>query len=352
MKQPIFTGTWGNCHIQGIAIDQKKGYLYCSFTTKLIKCTLDGQVVGTADGLLGHLGCIAFNEEDGRIYGSLDYKNDSIGNGIKNALGSDAALEDAFYVAIFDVDKITRMDMDVERDGIMTAVYLKEVVDDYNGTGHNRQGEAVPHRYGCSGIDGITFGPLCGEAADSKRYLYICYGVYGDVNRDDNDHQVMLCYDTANWAQYEKSLSQLSMHRQGPTEPFAKYFVFTGNTTYGVQNLEYDPYKRAFFMAVYTGRKQELPNYPLFAVDASIAPRTEKLAGLSEEGAVLTLMDAGRKHAVTGLRGWTFPLGSTGLYAWGNGRYTISNNMCAQSGQCALLMQYVWDDARAFVLED
>lgn len=38
---------------------------------------------------------------------------------------------DAFYVAIFDVDKITRPDMDAETDGRETAVYLKEVVDDY-----------------------------------------------------------------------------------------------------------------------------------------------------------------------------------------------------------------------------
>ena len=71
MKLPIFTGAWGNCHIQGIAVDLKKGYIYYSFTTKLIKATLDGEVVGSLDGLVGHLGCLAFTEADGCVYGSL-----------------------------------------------------------------------------------------------------------------------------------------------------------------------------------------------------------------------------------------------------------------------------------------
>ena len=61
MKNPIFTGLWGNCHIQGIAVDKNNGFIYYSFTTKLIKATLDGEIVGTVDGLMGHLGCIAFN---------------------------------------------------------------------------------------------------------------------------------------------------------------------------------------------------------------------------------------------------------------------------------------------------
>ena len=37
---------------------------------------MDGTIIGCVDGLLGHLGCIAYNRNDGRIYGSLEYKND------------------------------------------------------------------------------------------------------------------------------------------------------------------------------------------------------------------------------------------------------------------------------------
>lgn len=352
MKTPIFTGSWGKCHIQGIAIDQEKGYLYASFTTKLIKFTLDGKLVGSVDGLMGHLGCIAFNREDGRVYGSLEYKNDSIGRGILGALGSDAQLENAFYIAIFDVDKIDRMDMDAEKDGIMTSVYLEEVAKDYEGTGRNRQGDEVAHRYGCSGIDGTTFGPIPGSPKGSKQYLMVCYGIYSDLDRDDNDNQVTLCYDVSHWAKYERPLSQFAMHRCGPEKPEHKYFTYTGNTRWGVQNFEYDPYRHVYFMTVYYGKKERFPNYHLFLVDASVAPKVGNIPGLEEEGELWTLLDAGLRHKATGIRGFDFPHGSTGLYAWGDGRYTVSHNLVSQSGQCALLLQYVWDDSQALVLED
>ena len=70
----IFSGYFGKIHCQGIAVDEEKGYVYFSFTTKLIKTDLEGNLIGTVDGLIGHLGCIAFNKEDGKVYGSLELK--------------------------------------------------------------------------------------------------------------------------------------------------------------------------------------------------------------------------------------------------------------------------------------
>lgn len=352
MKQPIFTGSWGKCHIQGIAVDEEHGYIYYSFTTKLVKSTLDGKIVGCVDGLMGHLGCIAFNREDRRIYGSLEYKRDAIGREILEKLGQSADLTDAFYIAIFDGDKIDRMGMDAEKDGVMKNVYLEEVLRDYSGTGLDRWGNPVPHRYGCSGIDGLTFGPMFGEPPDSKQYLFVSYGVYSDVNRDDNDHQVILCYDTENWDTYAAPLSQSNMHRNGPSEPTDKLFVYTGNTRYGVQNLEYDPYKQVYFMAVYTGEKKQFPNYHLYAADARQAPEVQQLRGLNESGKVVPLFQGGQRHEPSGIRGWNFPYGSTGLFACGDGRYYISENHVSRSGQCSLIYRYVWDDDAAFVLPD
>ena len=352
MKQPIFTGSWGKCHIQGIAVDEEHGYIYYSFTTKLVKSTLDGKIVGCVDGLMGHLGCIAFNREDGRIYGSLEYKRDAIGREILEKLGQSADLTDAFYIAVFDADKIDRMGMDAEKDGVMKNVYLEEVLRDYSGTGLDRWGNPVPHRYGCSGIDGLTFGPMFGEPHDSKQYLFVSYGVYSDVNRDDNDHQVILCYDTENWDTYAAPLSQSNMHRNGPSEPTDKLFVYTGNTRYGVQNLEYDPYKQVYFMAVYTGEKKQFPNYHLYAADARQAPEVQQLRGLNEYGKVVPLFQGGQRHEPSGIRGWNFPYGSTGLFACGDGRYYISENHVSRSGQCSLIYRYVWDDDAAFVLPD
>ena len=77
------SGTWKAGHCQGIAVDCEKGYIYCSFTTMLVKIDFDGNFIGSVTGLCGHLGCIVFSPEDGMVYGSLEYKSDAIGKGIE-----------------------------------------------------------------------------------------------------------------------------------------------------------------------------------------------------------------------------------------------------------------------------
>ena len=71
LPQSIPSGLWPYGHCQGIAIDKKREFMYFSFTTALIKTDLKGRLIGSVTGLLGHLGCIDFNDEDGRLYGSL-----------------------------------------------------------------------------------------------------------------------------------------------------------------------------------------------------------------------------------------------------------------------------------------
>jgi len=352
MKQPLYTGAWGKFHIQGIAVDMKKGFIYYSFTTQLIKATLDGQIVGSLTGLVGHLGCIAFNEADGCVYGSLEYKNDSIGKGILRGLDNRTSFDDAFYVACFDVDRIDRVDIPAEGSDIMRCAYLKEVVQDYNGTGKDVSGKTVSHRYGCSGIDGITFGPLPGKSCDEGKYLYVAYGIYSDVTRNDNDHQILVCLDPADIKRWAAPLNQGHMHTQGPASPLHKYFVYTGNTTYGVQNLEYDPHTNAFIMAVYTGKKSEFPNFSLFAVDAFVPAESKPLKGIGEIGEILTLMSVGDRDEATGIRGWRFPYGSTGLCSLGNGSWLIAEAKRSTKGQCGYIYQYVWDEKAGFLVQD
>ena len=100
LPRSIYTGLWRAGHVQGIALDTERKHIYYSFTTMLVKTDLQGRVIGTVTGLLGHLGCIDFNDEDGRLYGSLEYKNDAIGKGIMRQEKSDKTLQDGFYVAI------------------------------------------------------------------------------------------------------------------------------------------------------------------------------------------------------------------------------------------------------------
>lgn len=340
LPDSIVSGPFQTGHIQGFAIDSRHQYVYYSYTTMLVKSDMQGRVIGTVKGLLGHLGCLDFNEADGRIYGSLEYKNDAIGKGILQMEQSDQTLDNAFYIAIFDVEKINRMDMDAERDGIMTTVYLPTVLDDY--LAHVSIGtENKEHRFGCSGIDGVSFGPRFGKL-DGKQYLTVAYGIYGETDRSDNDYQVLLQYDITKWKAYEHPLSQEQLHRQGPRKPNGRYFVWTGNTTYGVQNLEYDAHSHTWYLAVYKGQKTKYPNYSLFAIDGTSRPVSQPLLGIPylKRGKVIPLKQDGLQDPLTGIRGWHFPYGSTGICAIGDGQFYISENYHTSQGQGAVLRLY------------
>ncbi len=61
-------------------------------------------------------------------------------------------------------------------------------------------------------------------------YLYVAHGIYNDIKRNDNDYQVILCYDTAEWNKHSLLLSQNNLHKSGFEKPLHKFFVYTGNT--------------------------------------------------------------------------------------------------------------------------
>ena len=174
LPKVIQTGKWRSGHIQGIAIDRERKYLYCSFTTELVKFDMTGKLIGTVHGFTGHLGCLACNPTDGRIYASLEYKNDVIGQGILRSLGIDGQVQNAFYVAVFDGEGITCLNMDAEKDGVMKTIWLREPTEDYLAV-WEENGQRREHRHGCSGIDGITFAPVPGDTKEMR--LFVAYGV-------------------------------------------------------------------------------------------------------------------------------------------------------------------------------
>ncbi|WP_329236289.1 hypothetical protein OG488_34125 [Streptomyces sp. NBC_01460] len=313
LPSSVYGGAWPTSHLQGVTVDRRRGFVYWSFTQKLVKTDLRGTVVGTVEGLTGHLGDIDVDERDGRVYGSLEYK-----------------AAESFYIAVFDARGIDRVGMDAERDGVMTAVHLDEVAADFtadmdgDGVFDGDTADTADHRYGCSGIDGVSFGPAFGRRG-GEQTLKVAYGVYSHTGRSDNDHQVILDYDISDWGRYARPLTQEAPHHSGPERPDGKFFVRTGNTTYGVQNLQYDPYTENWFMAVYKGRKDGFPNYSLFAVDGSARPVRGAIEGqpTPETGRLLTLREAGLRDAATGIRGWEFQ-GSYGFDALGGGRYYVA----------------------------
>ena len=214
--------------------------------------------------------------------------------------------------------------MDAERDCVVRAVYLPEVVADFEAS-VTVDGRELPHRYACSGIDGTARGPAWG-CADAKQYLNICYGVYGDVDRADNDYQVILSFDTDGWWEtLAKPLCQQNMHQNG-AKSIEKCFLYTGNTNWGVQNLEYDAHTGNWLVAVYPGKKEHFANYSMFVIDGAKAPVQGVHDAYQEPIRLLTL--AGQSY---------FPHGATGMCALGDGRYYFS-----QSGKDPERGQYTY----------
>ena len=337
--QPISVGPFTAGHCQGIAVDEQRGHVYYSFTTMLVKTDMQGKVLGSVTGLLGHLGCLTFNEADGRVYGSLEYKMDEIGRGILEREGVQRQLPNAWYIAIFDGSRITREGMDYTEAGVMNAVYLPTVVADYEATV-----ERQTQRYGCSGIDGVSFGPAFGSA-DGKRYLTCAYGIRGDTTRTDNDYQVLLQYDITDWrTRYERPLGQDSMHQSGPAQPKGKYFVYTGNTNWGVQNLVYDVRHNWWMLFVYPGKKSSFTKHSLYVVDGSVAPQESVLRGMphAEKGQTLTLLAQGLYDGITGIYGWESPYGALGATALSDGAFFLVHPTQSPEGEGAELHHYEW----------
>ncbi len=344
LPDSISSGAQGNFHVQGIAVDHQNGYLYFSFTDKLVKMDLRGNLIGSVTGLVGHLGDLTFDPETNIIYGSLEYKNDAVGKGIRKTLGVEDNNDVGFYIALFDGSLITKQAMDAGEEKVLKTIYLKEVVDDYKA--EVKEGSRIiQHRFGCSGIDGVTLAPSINPGNDQKKHLYVAYGIYGDTTRNDNDYQVILEYDITDWQNLGRQLIQEKLHHSGPSKPTGKYFVKTGNSTYGIQNLEYDNYTGNFYAAVYPGTKSRFPNYSLFVIDGHKKPQKTKIISNNKTMRVktLSLLQAGRSDSTTAIRGWHFKWGSTGLLPLGGGDFYIAQpGKTSKNKQTATVFKYKW----------
>lgn len=300
----------GQFHVQGIAWDRDRNCMYMSFTSAFFKTDMEGNVIASVSGINGHLGAMTFDPVERKVYASLELKDDSIGQGISKGLNAHFYTREqcVFYIASIDVDKITSMDM--RQEDVMTLTRVDVACEDYQAK-VKCGGKELEHRFACSGIDGVTIGPEFGKK-HGRRCLYVAYGVYGDNSRSDNDYNVLLCYDLRNLA-----------------KPLKRYFIFCGNTTWGVQNLGYDGFTGKLFMAVYSGKKEQYPNYSLFAVDMSQKPFKAVLKGVEYHTArelQLKLDESALVDEATGISGWNFKWGSTGFCPIGDGWYYISEN--------------------------
>ena len=302
-------------HVQGIAFDRERGRMYYSFTDRFVKTDLQGNVLGSIVRIQGHLGAMTFNPADRKVYASLECKDDVIGRGLSDF----AQGRSMFYIAIIDVDALNRVGVESEGTEIFKVVCIREAGKDYHAKVET-DGRERDHAYGCSGIDGVTIAPRMGCRAGSRPFLYVAYGVYGETDREDNNYQVLLRYSLKSLNRSAAPVRFGAFYGGGPARPLDKYFLYTGNTTWGVQNLAYDPQTEHLFLAVYRGGKERFPNYDLYFLPMYVKPGRSRLEGVTYDGAAHRT--AGSPEApVPGMR---FPRGSTGLCPAGDGWWYFS----------------------------
>ncbi|MNY29973.1 hypothetical protein D3C86_1640500 [compost metagenome] len=106
---------------------------------------------------------------------------------------------------------------------------------------------------------------------------------------------------------------------------------------------------------MYRGGKKEFPNYDLFVIDGHKKPGKAQISSDNQKINVktLSLLEAGPKDSKTGIRGWNFKWGATGLCALGDGLFYISHNKKNKDGQQeSTIYKYKWvgDTQNSFIL--
>ena len=226
---------------------------------------------------------------------------------------------------------------------------VREATKDYHLKGFGPAGQEYEHFYGCSGIDGVAIAPKLGKKG-GKNYLYVAYGIYGDTSRSDNDSQILLRYDLGELEGFASKVKFGEFYSEGPKKPLDKYFVYTGNTNWGVQNMTYDPSSGRMFLFVYKGAKEQFTNYPAFSFSVSSRPVKRGLIGVPYDTS---------RHPVIGswenpVEGIDFKWGGTGVSPLGDGRFYFSENGRSEAtgNQYCRVRIYRWDgNAKTFVME-
>ena len=112
-----------------------------------------------------------------------------------------------------------------------------------------------------------------------------------------------------------------------------------------MQNLCYDPKTGCIFMACYSGKKPEFPNFSLFAVPVAQKPVKKVLRGLEDDGEHLSLAlwQQGLLGSVKGIRGWRFSDATTGVCTLGDGTWFVSTPLKLRGKmQTATVRQIHW----------
>ncbi len=200
-----------NYHMQGFTTDGE--YMYWSFTDSLVKTNKNNTVISQVHIHSGHLGDIDYY--NGSIYATL------IGDSLA---GNPWGVWTSFFVYVFDAETLA----------LQKTIRLDPCYKMYDSPSVNG---------GFNGVDGIVV--LDGE--DGKPTMWLACALFSD---EKYDKQMLLNFS-------------LGGKLQG-----IKYFN-TGNTTFGIQNLDYEADTGYFWISTYSAEKPYQAKETLYCLDAA-----------------------------------------------------------------------------------
>lgn len=219
-----------NQHLQGFTSDGT--YMYWSFTDTVVKTTLKGTVRRCVPISGGHLGDIDYHE--GKLYASF------MGNSLPGHPWNDWT---SFMIYVFDAETL-EIEKKINLDICDHYKSLKGTPDDTRGF---------------QGIDGVAFGKIPGT--EEWRMFVAC------------------ALDTG--VSYENNIL-LRFTLDGVYE--TEYPIKTGNTVFGIQNLDYDATTGEFWFSTYGGSEPYQPKETLYKTDVNITKAEEKFRFSSAYG--------------------------------------------------------------------
>ena len=241
-----------HAHMQGFS--KSEDFMYWSFTDSIVKTTLSGTVKCQTEIRGGHLGDIDYY--DGKVYGSY----------LKNALPGHAWADwTGFKIYVFDADnlqveKILNLDI---------CDYYKSITCTPEDT------------RGFQGIDGVTIAP---DPNSGEMSLFVACALYTG----------------------EKYANQIILQFTLDGEYITEHHIPTGNTVYGIQNLDYDRENKEFWFTTYGSSQPYQPKEVLYCISGDLKEIKRKyhystpygLECLGKEGFYASV-----QYGVTGKRG-------------------------------------------------
>ncbi|MBR6777592.1 MAG: hypothetical protein IKM27_07585 [Clostridia bacterium] len=219
-----------NQHMQGFTSDGK--HMYWSFTDTVVKTTLKGTVRRCVPVSGGHLGDIDYFE--GKLYASF------MGDALPGHAWNDWT---SFKICVFDADTL-----ELEK---MINLDICDYYKSLKGTDADTRG--------FQGVDGVAFGKIPGT--EEWRMFVAC------------------ALDTGE--KYENNIL-LRFTLDGVYE--TEYPIKTGNTVFGIQNLDYDATTGEFWFSTYGGGEPFMPKETLYKTDVNITKAEEKFCFSSAYG--------------------------------------------------------------------